>query len=67
MDQLPQDATAALAGALVRSLDARELNRAFGAATQALLAEITYADHELAARLAGTLEELVTSTGRAVI
>jgi hypothetical protein len=64
MDQLPQDATAALAGALVRSLDARELNRAFGAASQALLAEITYADHELAARLAGTLEELVTSTGR---
>jgi hypothetical protein len=60
MDQLPPEATAAIAGALVRSLDARELRRAFGVVIQVLLAEITYADPELASRLADTLQELAT-------
>ena len=58
MDHLPPEATAAIAGALVRSLDARELRRAFGVVIQALLAEITYADLELASRLADILQEL---------
>jgi predicted nucleotidyltransferase len=58
MDQLPPDATVAVSGALVRSLDAAELGRAFRAATQALLAEIAQADGGLAIRLAGTLAEL---------
>ncbi len=58
MDQLPPEATAAVAGALVRSLDARELRRALGVVIDALLAEINGADPALAARLAGTLREL---------
>jgi len=58
MDRLPAEVTAGAAGALVRSLDAGELNRAFRAVTQALLAEIALADGDLAARLAGPLEEL---------
>jgi hypothetical protein len=62
MDQLPPAVTAALAGALVRSLDARELRRAFRFVIDALLAEITYADLDLAGRLADTLQELATGT-----
>jgi hypothetical protein len=58
MDQLPPDATAAVSGALVRSLDTGELGRAFRVAIQALLAEIDQADSGLAARLTGTLAEL---------
>jgi hypothetical protein len=62
IDELPPEATAAVAAALVRSLDGRELRRAFRVVIHALLAEITYADLELAARLADTLQELATGT-----
>jgi hypothetical protein len=55
---LPPEVTGPLAGALVRSVDAGELTRAFGAATGALIAEISHVDAELAKRLAGPLREL---------
>ena len=55
---LPAQVTGPLAGALVRSLDAGELSRAFGVVTQALLIEISHVDAELAKRLAGPLREL---------
>ena len=55
---LPPDVTGPLAGALVRSLDAAELTRAFGVATEALIAEIAHVDAALAGRLAGPLREL---------
>lgn len=58
MDQLPPDATAAVSGALVRSLEPGELGRAFRVAIQALLGEIARADSGLATRLADTLAEL---------
>jgi hypothetical protein len=58
MDELPPEAAAAL----VRALDGRELRRAFRVVIHALHAEITYADLELAARLADTLQELATGT-----
>lgn len=59
MDDLPPEDTAALTGALVRSLDVAELRRAFGVTTAALLREIDQVDAELAARLTGVLNELV--------
>jgi hypothetical protein len=55
---LPPEVTGPLAGALVRSVDAGELTRAIGAATGALIAEISHVDAELAKRLAGPLREL---------
>jgi hypothetical protein len=55
---LPADVTGPLAGALVRSLDAAELSRAFGVATEALVMEISHVDAELAKRLYGPLREL---------
>ncbi len=58
MDNLPPDATAAITGALVRSLDSSELARAFRVATEALLAEAGQVDPSLADRLADTLREL---------
>jgi hypothetical protein len=58
MDRLPPAATAAVAGALVRSLDISELARAFRVATKALLAEAGEVDAGLADRLAATLREL---------
>jgi len=58
MDSLPPDATAAITGALVRSLDIGELARAFRVATEALLAEAGQVDASLAGRLADTLREL---------
>ena len=58
MDSLPPEATAPLAGALVRSLETSELARAFRAAIEALLAEIGRFDAGLADRLDGTLREL---------
>jgi predicted nucleotidyltransferase len=58
IDSLPPEATAAAAGALVRSLDAAELRRAFGAITEALIVEIERADADLAGRLAAPLREL---------
>jgi predicted nucleotidyltransferase len=58
MDSLPPQATAVLAGALVRSLDLAELRRAFAVTTEALLAEVEHVDPGLSARLAGPLREL---------
>jgi hypothetical protein len=58
MDGLPAAVTGPVAAALARSVEAAELARAFGAATELLLAEITHADPALADRLAGPLREL---------
>jgi hypothetical protein len=58
MDSLPPSATAAITGALIRSLDVRELARAFRVATEALLAETGHVDAGLADRLTSTLREL---------
>ena len=58
MDKLPPAATAAIAGALVRSLAVSELGRAFRVATEGLIAETGQVDADLADRLAGTLREL---------
>jgi predicted nucleotidyltransferase len=58
IDRLPPEATEAVAGGLVRSLDAGELRRAFGVVTEALIAEVERADADLADRLAGPLREL---------
>jgi len=58
MDRLPRDVTAPLEEALVRALNAAELRRAFGAATDGLLAEIQHADPELAERLRAPFLEL---------
>jgi hypothetical protein len=58
IDGLPPEATAAAAAGLVRSLEAAELRRAFGAVTDALLAEVERADADLANRLRGPLKEL---------
>jgi hypothetical protein len=58
IDSLPPEATAAVAGGLVRSLDAAELRRAFGVVTEALIAEAERADAGLADRLAAPLREL---------
>jgi len=58
IDRLPPDVTAAAAGALVCSLEAAEIRRAFGVASEALLVEIAHADGGLANRLAGPLRAL---------
>jgi hypothetical protein len=58
LDDLPQQVTAALTAALVRSLDIAELRRAFVVITRALLDEIQRVDAALADRLAGPLAEL---------
>jgi len=60
LDSLPPEATASVAGSLVRSLDAAELRRAFAAVTKAFIAEIEKADPELAKRLADPVRELVS-------
>lgn len=58
IDRLPPDVTAAAAAALVVSLEAAEIRRAFGVISEALLAETAHADADLAGRLAGPLREL---------
>ena len=58
MDQLPQEVTRPLEGALVQTLDARELIRAFAVGVEGLLSEVHQADHSLAALLEGPLTEL---------
>lgn len=58
MDQLPAEVTAGFAAALVRSVDGAELERAFRAVTESLIAEIGPADAGLAGRLTGVLREL---------
>ncbi|MGH7869180.1 MAG: nucleotidyltransferase domain-containing protein, partial [Candidatus Dormibacteraceae bacterium] len=60
MDNLPLEITAALTGALVRSLDIAELSRAFGVISEALLAEIEQVDASLGNRLKGPLRELAS-------
>jgi hypothetical protein len=61
MDQLPAEVTAGFAAALVRSVDGAELERAFRAVTESLIAEIGLADARLAGRLTGVLRELADS------
>jgi hypothetical protein len=58
MDQLPPAITSSLAAALVRSLDAAELTRAFRAAVEALLTEIREVEPDLATRLTDPLMQL---------
>lgn len=58
MDALPSNVTAPLQDALVRTLDAAELARAFRTVTSGLLREIRAVDAEFAARLEPTLYEL---------
>jgi hypothetical protein len=58
MDQLPPAITTPLAAALVRSLDAAELTRAFRAAVEALLTEIREVEPDLATRLTDPLMQL---------
>ena len=61
IDHLPAEATAAITGALVRSLDTAELRRAFGIVSDALIAEAAQVNTALATRLAAPLRELVDS------
>lgn len=61
MDQLPAEVTAGFAAALVRSVDGAELERAFRAVTESLIAEIGLADAALAVRLTRVLRELAGS------
>jgi predicted nucleotidyltransferase len=58
IDRLPSEATAPVAAGLVRSLDAAELRRAFVVVTDALIAEIDWADASLADRLRTPLRDL---------
>lgn len=58
IDSVPPEATAAVAQALVRSLDIPELKRAFAAVTEALLLETRQSHPQLAGRLAEPLREL---------
>lgn len=58
IDRLPPHVTAPLAAALVTSLDVAELRRAFEVTVEALLAEASLVDAELAARLAAPLRAL---------
>ncbi len=60
MDDLPPEATVAVAPGLVRSPDIPELKRAFAAITQALLAELDRTDPGLANRLTKPLRELAS-------
>jgi hypothetical protein len=59
-DSLPSEATAAVAQALVRSLEIPELKRAFAAVARALLVETQQTEPALAERLAGPLGELAS-------
>ena len=63
MDDLPAQVTGPMAGALVRSLDAAELTRAFGVATRGLIAELERVDAAFARRVAPTLRALVAGEG----
>lgn len=58
IDKLPPGATAAMNGALVRSLDISELMRAFRAANEGLLDEVRRFDADLADRLTAPLRGL---------
>jgi hypothetical protein len=58
IDSLPETVTSHVAGALVRSLDFAELNRAFRAACEALVVEIGQVDAQLATRLTPVIRAL---------
>ena len=58
IDRLPSDVTLPLEESLIRSLDAAEISRAFGAALDGLLTGIDAADRALAGRLRDDLESL---------
>jgi len=60
IDRLPTAVTAPLEDALVRALEADELNRALAVAITGLLSEIRHADAALVARLEGPLKELTS-------
>jgi predicted nucleotidyltransferase len=62
--ELPAEVTAPVTAALVRSLDAGELHRAFAAAGEVLVAEVARHDAELAARIAGPVRELIATARR---
>jgi hypothetical protein len=57
IDRLPATVTEPLAGALVRSLDERELRRALGAATGCFMGEVDLLDTMLCERLKPLLQE----------
>jgi hypothetical protein len=57
VDRLPAAVTDPLAGALVRSLDAKELRRALAVGTMCLIAELEEWDKQLSARLSPLLRE----------
>jgi predicted nucleotidyltransferase len=63
-DDLPREVTDSFAGLLVRSLDAAELTRGFGLATEALISEARQADSALADRIAPVLRQLVSPLTR---
>jgi hypothetical protein len=58
MDRLPREVRAPFEGALVRTLEAGELRRAFAVAVEGLLRETRHADQDLGGRLAAPLTEL---------
>ena len=60
MDSLPAEVSAPIAAALVRSLDAAELRRAFAGVCELLLVEIKAVDADLARRLTPTIRELAS-------
>ncbi len=60
MDSLPAEVSAPIAAALVRSLDADELRRAFAIVCELLLVEIGAVDADLARRLTVTIRELAS-------
>src|SRR5690242_11142220 len=60
MDQLPAEVLAGFAAGVVRSVEAGELERAFLAVTESLIAEIGLVDGGLAGRLSGVLRELAS-------
>jgi predicted nucleotidyltransferase len=62
MDRLPREVSAPFEGALVRTLEAEELRRAFAVAIQGLLRETRHANPDLAARLEAPLNELTRPT-----
>jgi hypothetical protein len=57
-DLLPEDVLSGIDASLVRHLDRVELLRAFRAATQSLVRELTYFDPDLARRLESALTEI---------
>ena len=61
MDKLPVEERARFAGAIVRSLEAKELRRALAVAIDCLVGEIGVVDAPLAARLEPALRELVAT------